>query len=124
MTSQLRALLDLLSTLVLDPRIGVLIGLLAVAAAFDCRQRRIPVLATFLAGGLLAIAYLLWRGGLRQALLNIAGVLQSFRFAAAGGASPSLALSPQTSVGSLPYAVAIAAGTTGYLLARQLGWLG
>jgi prepilin peptidase CpaA len=196
MNSEFHAFLDLLSRLILDPRTGVLIGLLVIAAVSDLKTRRIPnllvlcgtgvafllntlhtgastvgfigtvqgfavglglmlpfyllramgagdvklmamvgaflglpqtifaVLATVLAGGLLAIGYLLWRGTLRQALLNVVSVLQSFVFAAAGGIKPSLALSPQTSVGSLPYGVAIAAGTTGYVLARQLGWLG
>jgi prepilin peptidase CpaA len=194
--SEFRALIDLLSMLLLDRRTGVLIGLLVLAALNDYRTRRIPnllvlcgtglafllntldtgastigfigalqglavgfavmlpfyllramgagdvklmamtgaflglpqtiwaVLATFLAGGLLAVGYLLWHGTLRQALLNVVSVLQSFVFAAAGGVKPSLALSPQTSTGSLPYGVAIATGTTGYLVARQLGWLG
>jgi prepilin peptidase CpaA len=196
MNSELRADLDLLPLLILDPRTGALIGLLALAAVNDYRTRRIPntlilcgtglafllntlhagastigflgalqgfavglglmlpfyllramgagdvklmamagaflglpqtiyaALATVLAGGLLAVGYLLWQGTLRRASLNVVRVLQSFVFAAAGGVKPSLALSPQTSVGSLPYGVAIATGTTGYLLARQLGWLG
>jgi Flp pilus assembly protein protease CpaA len=54
--AELRALLELLSMLVTDPRTGVLLALLAVAAVSDYRSFRIPNLVT--GGGILfALVY-------------------------------------------------------------------
>jgi prepilin peptidase CpaA len=73
------------------------------------------VLGSFLAGGALSLAYLAAKGELRRALSNLA-MLGS---AAGSGCVP--ALDARTSVGTLPYGLAIAAGTIGYLTIRQLG---
>lgn len=67
------------------------------------------VLSTLLAGGLLALGVLAWNGALRHGLNNV--------LALARGGQPALA---GRSAGSLPYGVAIAAGTLGYLLFNPL----
>lgn len=75
------------------------------------------VLGTFLAGGVLSLCYLALTGKLRQALLNIAGL----GIAVTAGQAPRL--DARASAGSLPYGIAIAAGTIGYLVLRQLGFI-
>lgn len=79
------------------------------------------VLATFLAGGALSLAYLAWKGGLRRALVNIFRLLQSALFGLAIGVKPTLAVEAESSAGTLPYGLAIAAGTIGYLILHQFG---
>lgn len=73
------------------------------------------VLGSFLAGGALSLAYLAVKGGLRRALANIVSL------GAAAGAGCVPALGATDSAGTLPYGLAIAAGTIGYLALRQLG---
>jgi prepilin peptidase CpaA len=190
MNPELKALFELLSMLLADPRTGLLIGLLIAAAWSDFGTGRIPnalvfggalvglayngllpphhtpaleafllalagmacglvlllpfyllrsmgagdvklmamagaflgfpeavwaALGSFLAGGLLALVYLAAKGGLRRAWANIAGLGM---VTIAGGVP---VLPPKASVGTLPYGIAIAAGTIGYLVLRQLG---
>lgn len=195
MNSELQAALELLSMLVLDPRTGVLIGLLLAAAWSDCKTQRIPnllvfggavfgliynfmfppmrdveslwalqglgtglalllpfyllramgagdvklmamagaflgyptiiyaVLASFLAGGVLAVAYAIWKGVLGRMLVNLFTMFQVAALGAMGGIRPSFAMDSRVSVGKLPYGVAIAAGTIGYLVLRQFGFI-
>lgn len=73
------------------------------------------VCASYLAGGMLSLAYLLWKGSLRRTLRNIAALL-SF-----GAGAPSL--NAANSAGTLPFGIAIALGTIGYLALHQLGLL-
>lgn len=185
MNTEFQAAVELMSMLILDPRTGVLIGLLLAAAWTDWRTGRIPnqlvlggavlgmaynmlappnmdgilaaglwalsgaacglalmlpfyllrvmgagdvklmamigaflgmpgtlwaVLSTFLAGGALSLAYLAWKGKLQQAL-NDLGRIAGGAPAGQGGAS----------AGTLPYGIAIAGGTIGYLVLHQLG---
>lgn len=78
-------------------------------------------LATFLAGGLLALIYLLWHGGMRRALRNLTDLGRSALFDITLGTTPTLAVDAKNSTGTLPYALAIAAGTIGYLVLNELG---
>lgn len=94
------------------------VKLMSMCGAFLGYPAILPaVLGTFMAGGALALLYLGLTGRLRQALLNIAGM----GTAVAAGHAPTL--ETRTSAGSLPYGIAIAIGTIGYLLVRQLGIL-
>ena len=79
------------------------------------------VLGTFLAGGAMAVAYGLRKGVLRVMLTNIVTLFQVAALSTACGAKPSLSLDAGVSVGKLPYGVAIAAGTIGYVVLKQLG---
>jgi prepilin peptidase CpaA len=81
-------------------------------------------LATFLIGGAWSLAFALWRGRLIQLITNmqtlaygglrIAQAYGSRRF---GGGASAMPLPQIKSVGSLPYGVAIAAGTLSVLIA-------
>jgi prepilin peptidase CpaA len=73
------------------------------------------VLGTFLAGGALSLVYLTWKGELRRALANIGAL------GVATGAGCVPVLDARASAGTLPYGVAIAVGTVGYLALHQLG---
>lgn len=75
------------------------------------------VLGTFLAGGALALAYLGWSGRLRSALANVAVL------GAAAGHGVLPVMNRAASAGTLPYGIAIAVGTVGYLVLRQVGVL-
>ena len=78
-------------------------------------------LGTFLAGGIMALALALYKGAACQMLRNIKGMLHSGMIDVSLKQMPVIAAGPQ-SVGKLPYAVAIAAGTLGYLALRHKGW--
>jgi prepilin peptidase CpaA len=79
------------------------------------------VLATFLAGGVLAIGFLIAKGSLRRGLLNIFLIGHGAMLDVAVRSKPVLALDANVSAGKLPYGVAIAAGTISYLVLKQFG---
>ncbi|MBN3750196.1 peptidase A24 [Burkholderia sp. Se-20373] len=89
--------------------------MLAIGAWVGAEMTFYIVLATFLAGGIGAIAFALLRGRMRQMWANVR-VLIALR---SRGASAEAAGGPVdiASVGTLPYGVAIAAGTLGMLFA-------
>lgn len=74
------------------------------------------VLATFVAGGAGALAIVLWRGRVRQLLANVRCLLARAVIGQRGGPASAQI----ESVGSLPYGVAIAAGTLGTLFAASV----
>lgn len=194
MNTEFQAALDLLAMLVTDPRTGVLIVALLLAAWSDVKTGRIPnelvfsgmavalvyyalnpvrdtgllwslqglgaglalllpfylmrilgagdvklmamtgaflglpdtlwaLLATFVAGGLLSIAFALRSGSLRRLFANLALMAQGAALGGGLGAT-AIAADSRLSVGTLPYGVAIAGGTIGYLVLRQLGFIG
>jgi prepilin peptidase CpaA len=73
------------------------------------------VLATFLAGGIGAIAYALLRGRMRQMWTNVRTLI--VRRSQAARAEADDGPVEIASVGTLPYGVAIAVGTLGTLFA-------
>jgi len=75
------------------------------------------VLSTLIAGGILALALALWSARLGRLLHNLVLTLGTTGI---GG----LAASDGPSAGRMPYGVAIAAGTIGYLIFAQLGLIG
>jgi prepilin peptidase CpaA len=82
------------------------------------------ILATFLAGGILSLAYAWKIGVLRRTLQNIRFILYSNAVRIAGGSVPTIEDAPETA-GKFPYAVAIAVGTLGYLAWKSVwkaGW--
>lgn len=77
------------------------------------------VLTTLAVGGVLAIAVALWSGALRCTLSNICFVLtQTMLKTLPGGSQLEV---PTYSAGSMPYAVAIAAGTLIQLIVERSG---
>ena len=191
---ELEAILDLLTMLFADWRIGALTGLLVLAAISDCRSHRIPnwivlfgigfalidqcvrwlplegplfalaglfvglllflplyllramgagdvkllamvgaflgpadtfrvALATLVVGGAMAIAFVLIKGTTLRMVQNLNALFQVGFLDVLGGHAPSLRVNPSASAGKLPYGVAIAVGTIGYLLFQQLGFI-
>ncbi|MEN2470362.1 MULTISPECIES: prepilin peptidase [Burkholderia] len=89
--------------------------MLAIGAWVGAEMTFYIVLATFIAGGIGGIAYALLRGRMRQMWANVRALIarrsQGARTDAADGPVEI------ASVGTLPYGVAIAAGTLGMLFA-------
>lgn len=81
------------------------------------------LLATFVAGGVLAIVFALRSGSLRRLFANVALMAQGTALGGGLGGT-AIAADSRLSVGTLPYGVAIAGGTIGYLVLRQLGFIG
>ncbi len=78
------------------------------------------VLLILLAGGVLATAVALSKGGFAQMLNNVKAML-SGAFVELTLTRTATVRAPAESVGKLPYAVAIAAGTLGQLVLQQSG---
>lgn len=67
--------------------------------------------ATFLFGGLMAILMILWQGSWRACLRNMRQLLWPMIARAAGAPLAQAPLTPDASVGNMPYGLAIALGT-------------
>jgi prepilin peptidase CpaA len=78
------------------------------------------VLCTLLAGGVLALAWSLAQGSLPQVLRNIKLLVLGSALRLVGGGSARLD-APPAATGKLPYAIAIACGTLGYVALLQTG---
>lgn len=78
------------------------------------------VLATFIAGGVMALTVVLWSKQLGQMLQNIKLILLGGLVKMSAGQLPLMNDLP-VSVGKLPYAVAITVGTLGYLIWQRFG---
>ncbi|WP_431228624.1 A24 family peptidase [Burkholderia contaminans] len=89
--------------------------MLAIGAWVGAQMTVYIVLATFVAGGVGALAVVLLRGRMRQMWTNVRTLLA--RHARGTRAEAADGPAAITSVGSLPYGVAIAAGTLGMLFA-------
>lgn len=79
------------------------------------------LLYSLMAGGLLALFYVLYQSGAQRVALNVATVLQMLPFAATHGRRAGTWLASAPSIGKMPYGPAICAGTLVYLVVRQLG---
>ncbi len=77
------------------------------------------VIATFIAGGLMALVVALWSKQLMSMLHNVKLMLVSGLFRMNAGQLPVMNDLP-VSVARLPYAVAITAGTLGYLVWQRM----
>lgn len=78
------------------------------------------VLWTFIAGGMLSVVYAMKVGVLRKTLGNVKAMLYRSAIRLAGGSSPAIEDAPPPAA-KLPYAVAIATGTLGYLVWKSVG---
>ncbi|MBO9537636.1 prepilin peptidase [Herbaspirillum sp.] len=79
--------------------------------------------ATFITGGLLALAVILCRRVFTRTLGNIRMMFQAVALSALGGIRPDLRIETRKSVGKLPYGISIGLGTAGYVVAHQLGYV-
>jgi prepilin peptidase CpaA len=99
------------------------VKLMAMVGAFlGISQIAQVVLCTFIAGGIAALVFAIWHRAVRRMTANVADIAQSMAFAAIVGVRPTPELSRRTSIGKLPYAVSIAAGTLGWLVASHLAY--
>jgi prepilin peptidase CpaA len=80
-------------------------------------------LATMIVGGVLSILFVLLRGTARRMFRNLGSLFHLGLLSVAGGPKPNLRIGTDVSAGKLPYGVAIAIGTIGYLITDQLGFL-
>jgi prepilin peptidase CpaA len=81
------------------------------------------VLATLVAGGVLALALAMWSGRTVRLLRNVAAVSRGTMVAMTTGIG-GLVVHDGPSAGTMPYGVAIAVGTIAYLVLSQLGFIG
>jgi prepilin peptidase CpaA len=100
------------------------VKLLAMVGAFlGPAETFHAALATMIAGGGLAILFVLTRGTALSMCRNLVSFCQLAFLSAVSRSTPSLRMTAGPSAGRLPYGVAIAIGTMGYLVLRQLGLL-
>lgn len=81
------------------------------------------VLYTMIVGGVLSIVMVLARGTTQRLLSNFLTLFQLTYLDAGTGVRPNLHIDERASAGKLPYGVAIAIGTIGYLLLHPFGYL-
>jgi prepilin peptidase CpaA len=74
---------------------------------------------TFMAGGVVAIGFALWRKALGRMVANAYYAVQSFAGAAISGYNPGPVALGNASVGRVPYALSILAGTAAWLGLRR-----
>ena len=97
------------------------VKLMAMVGAFIGTWATVEaVLATLIAGGVLAIALALFSGRLVPMLRNVSMVFRGTLLTFGTGVG-GLTIQGGSSAGRMPYGVAIAAGTIGYLILEQLG---
>jgi prepilin peptidase CpaA len=100
------------------------VKLLAMVGAFlGPGDTFLAALATMIVGGVLSIVFVLVRGTAQRMFRNLGSLFQFGLFSIAGGPKPDLQMGSGVSAGKLPYGVAIAIGTIGYLITDQLGFL-
>jgi len=80
-------------------------------------------LATGITGGALTVLWAVWHGKALRVVQNIAGLIQFGPLSAVAGAPAGLRIASGGALGKLPYGVAIALGTGGYLTFHQLGFV-
>ncbi len=79
------------------------------------------VLMALLAGGILALAVAFWKGIVRSTLANVRSMLINTLLSALSGPAKPIERLPAAPAATLPYALAIAAGTVGQILLARDG---
>ena len=79
-------------------------------------------LYTLIAGGLLALVWVLVQGTAGRLVRNLSALFQLSFISLAQSDKPTLQVSAAASAGKLPYAMAIAIGTLTFLVRHQLGF--
>jgi prepilin peptidase CpaA len=98
------------------------VKLMAMVGAFVGPRDMIWVLLyTMMAGGVLSILLVLARGTAGRMFYNISTLFRLGFLNAVSGGRPDLQIEATVSAGKLPYGLAIAVGTIGYLILHQLG---
>jgi prepilin peptidase CpaA len=82
------------------------------------------VLSTLIAGGVLALALALWEGRLGRMLHNLVMICRGTVLTLSTTGTGGTVTTDGPSAGRMPYGIAIAVGTIGYLIFAQLGLIG
>lgn len=77
-------------------------------------------LASMIVGGVLSVMLVLARGRMLHMLQNVGSLFHFGLLGVASGSTSGPRIAPEASAGKLPYGVAIAIGTIGYLVSNQL----
>lgn len=97
------------------------VKLMAMVGAFLGTRATVgAVLAVLVAGGVLAVGFAVKAGGLTAMLRNVAAMFRGAHLTLATGVG-GLVMQATPSTGRMPYGLAIAIGTIGYLVLEQLG---
>lgn len=100
------------------------VKLLAMVGAFlGPSDTFYAMLGSLIAGGALAVCYVLVNGMAKRMFHNLTSLFQHGLSSVLAGITPDLRIEASQSAGKLPYGVAIASGTCGYLVLRQFGFL-
>lgn len=100
------------------------VKMMAMVGAFlGPRPVFIALIFTFLAGGVMALAVAAWNGSLRRVCSNTYHLALQSLMRGVAGEMPQVE-APAVPTGKLPYAIAIATGTTLYLALAASGHLG
>ena len=95
--------------------------LMAGVGAFLGFPAELGALAYILiAGGVLAIGIAAWRRSFRRLAVNVTQATQGLFYTAISGVRSTVAMPQGASVGKLPYAVAVCAGTLAWLFGPRL----
>jgi len=99
------------------------VKMMAMIGAFMGPQEMLGVtLCSLVAGGVLALVFAIRDGSLRKVMANVRTMMLGSVLRGISGGGARLE-GPQETTGKLPYAIAIACGTVGYLLLTRLaGW--
>lgn len=100
------------------------VKLMAMAGSFLGLEATFQaVLCTLIVGGLASLGFAAAHRVLGRMLANIRDIARLAAMSLAGGLRPDMRGHAAQSVGRLPYGVSIAIGTSGFVLARHLGYL-
>jgi prepilin peptidase CpaA len=99
-----------------DVKLMAAVGALLMAPAI-----LYAVTCTFVAGGVAALLYALHNRATQRMTRNVVEIVHHMAFASMTGVPPTAAKPTRGSVGNLPYAVSIAVGTVGWLVASVAG---
>jgi len=80
------------------------------------------VLFAFIAGGIVAIGFALYKRKLRRLLHNTKEAVYEMSALGMAGVRPEAHIEAHQSVGKLPFGICISIGTMGYVLGRQFGF--
>ena len=93
------------------------VKLMAMVGAFTGPMAALQIaVAACLTGGVMALAMLLWSGRWREGWRNLAAICKPLLLRLAGVPLVPVALPPGASVGGMPYGLAIALGTMGFVV--------
>ena len=99
------------------------VKLMAMVGAFlGFPQVLAAIVSSFIAGGLVAVAFAMYHRALLRTFSNVGAMAYSMTFATLAGFRPVADLESRPSAGKLPYGVGICLGTLAWMTLKQLGY--